>query len=122
MMPALVKLFECEATRKQWRGVSAVPRSRSADPKACSRTSLPWSATAMTQPGCSDSRIWNSIQRGMESRAAGSHFCIVRCSRAGVDRLCPHRLAGEEILEALARVAGGEIGRPRLVLEVVAAA
>src|SRR5258708_20260512 len=35
--------------------------------------------------------------------------------------LCAYRLAGEEILEALARVASREIRRARLVLEVVAA-
>ena len=40
-IPAAVKVFECEATRKRCRGVSASPVSRSATPKARSRTRAP---------------------------------------------------------------------------------
>ena len=46
------------------RGVSFVPRFRSAWPKAASRTTLPLCATAIAQPGCSVASIWYSIQRG----------------------------------------------------------
>jgi hypothetical protein len=43
---AAVKVFECEATWKRCRGVSASPVSRSATPNARSRTRAPLPATA----------------------------------------------------------------------------
>jgi len=40
-MPAAVKLFEWEATRKRWRGLSGTPLTASANPKARSSTTRP---------------------------------------------------------------------------------
>ena len=56
-IPAAVKVFECEATWKRCRGVSASPVSRSATPNARSRTRAPLPATARTRPGSSVARI-----------------------------------------------------------------
>src|SRR3954451_17638878 len=75
-MPAEVKLFECEAMRKRWRGVSFSPVSRLARPNACSATISPRWANATITLGCWIVVCWNSIQEPLYSIADRSHLSI----------------------------------------------
>src|SRR5258706_16296049 len=85
--------------RKRWRGVSGVPRARSAWPQACSKTSLPRCTTASAQPGCSLMRIWCAMWSAMRGRAARSQV-----SRA-IGSPSVHAL---KIDEAVLRIDGDE--------------
>lgn len=73
MIPAAVKLLECDAILNRWRGVSFSPVARSAWPNAYSATILPRCEMATMQPGCSEAANWNSIQSRMYPVADCSH-------------------------------------------------
>jgi len=73
MIPADVKLLECDAIRNRCRGVSFSPVARLASPKANSEMTLPRWAMAVMQPGCWVVRIWNSIQLRIYSTAYCTH-------------------------------------------------
>src|SRR4051812_17084102 len=73
MIPAAVKLLECDAIRNRCRGVSFSPVLRLAWPSANSVMTLPRCATATMQPGCCEFCIWNSIQLRRYPIASLSH-------------------------------------------------